>query len=175
MEHKDYFYLGYISKTIGTKGDVSFQLETDQPAAYANLSMVFIDIKGSLIPYQIEKMIIKGAKAQVHLQDIDNAEKSGLLTGSNLHLPMNFLPKLKGNNFYFHEVIGFTVEDKSFGLLGVIKEISDQGAQAIFQIDHQGTEVLIPITDDFVKKVDRKKKTILVETPEGLIDLYLQA
>ena len=67
------------------------------------------------------------------------------------------------------------MEDKSFGPIGIIKEISDQGAQAIFQIDHEGTEVLIPITDNFVKKVDRKKKTILVETPEGLIDLYLQA
>jgi len=175
MEHSDYFYLGYINKSIGTKGDVSFQLETDQPYAYAKLSMIFIDIKGSLIPYLIEKISIKGNKAQVHLQDIDNAEKSGLLIGSKLHLPMSLLPKLKGNSFYFHEVIGYTVEDKSYGQLGIITEISDQGPQAIFQIDHQGTEILIPIIDDFVKNVDRKKKTILVETPEGLIDLYLQS
>lgn len=174
MEHSDYFYLGYISKSIGTKGDVSFMLETDQPDAYAKLSMIFIDIKGSLIPYQIEKISIKGNKAQVHLQDIDSAEKSGSLTGCKLHLPMNFLPKLKGNSFYFHEVIGYTIEDKSHGMIGTITEISDHGPQAIFQIDHEGTEILIPITDDFVKKVDRKKKTILVETPEGLIDLYLQ-
>lgn len=173
MEHPDYFYLGYVSKAIGTKGDLSFQLESDQPNAYESLSMIFIDIKGSLIPYQIEKISIKGNRAQVHLQDIDNSEKSGFLIGCKLHLPMSFLPKLKGNSFYFHEVIGFEVKDESFGMIGIIKEISDQGAQAIFQIDHQGTEILIPITDDFVKKVDRKKKIILVQTPEGLIDLYL--
>ena len=96
MEHSDYFYLGYISKAIGTKGDLSFQLETDQPDAYKKLSMVFVDIKGNLIPYQIEKINIKGTKAQVHLQDINSAEKSGFLTGCKLHLPLSFLPKLKG-------------------------------------------------------------------------------
>ena len=173
MEHKDYFYLGYINKTIGTKGDVSFQLETDQPDAYGELPMIFLDIKGSLIPYKIEKISIKGNKAHVRLQDIDSTEKAGFLTGSSLHLPMNMLPKLKGNSFYFHEVIGFEVEDETFGLIGIIKEINDQGPQAIFQIDHKGNEVLIPIADEFIKKVDRKKKTILVETPDGLIDLYL--
>ena len=88
-------------------------------------------------------------------------------------MPLEFLPKLEGDKFYFHEVTGFTVEDVNFGKVGVIKGINDTTAQALFEIDREGVEILIPMNDEFIKKVDRKKKIILVETPEGLIDLYL--
>jgi 16S rRNA processing protein RimM len=172
--NNSYYYLGYISKTVGNKGDVMFTLDTDEPDAYAELPMIFIDIKGRFIPYQIEKIIIRGEKAQVHLKDIDNVQLASSLSGTSLHLPIDYLPKLKGNSFYYHEIIGFEVEDKIFGKIGLIKDVLDHSSQAIFQIMHDEKEVLIPIADDFVKKVDRKKKLIKVEVPEGLIELYLQ-
>ncbi len=65
------------------------------------------------------------------------------------------------------------VEDVNFGKVGVIKGINDTTAQALFEIDREGIEILIPMNDEFIKKVDRRKKIILVETPEGLIELYL--
>ena len=169
-----YYYLGYISKTVGNKGDLMFILDTDEPNAYAALPMVFINIKGTLIPYQIEKIIIRAEKAQVHLEGVDNVQLASNLSGTTLHLPMDHLPKLKGNSFYYHEIIGFEVEDKRFGEIGLIKSVLDHSSQAIFQIMCNEKEVLIPIADDFVKKVDRKKKQIKVEVPEGLIELYLQ-
>ena len=46
-------------------------------------------------------------------------------------------------------------------------------AQALFEIDHDGKEVLIPISDDLIEKVDREKKDIRITAPEGLIELYL--
>ena len=55
----------------------------------------------------------------------------------------------------------------------IIKGINDSTAQALFEIDRNGTEILIPMNDEFISKVDKKNKTIFVETPEGLIDLYL--
>jgi len=86
---------------------------------------------------------------------------------------MSLLPKLDGNKFYFHEVIGFTVVDLKFGEVGSIVHINDKAAQPLFEIDRDGKDVFIPMIDDFIKKVDRVNKKIEVETPEGLIDLYL--
>jgi 16S rRNA processing protein RimM len=88
-------------------------------------------------------------------------------------LPLDLLPKLEGNKFYFHEVIGFSIEDKNFGIVGKIKGINDATAQALFEIDREGIEILIPMNDEFIVKVDREHQTIIVDTPEGLIDLYL--
>jgi len=90
-----------------------------------------------------------------------------------IYLPSTMLPKLTGNKFYFHEVIGFTVVDTNFGEVGQIVHINDKAAQPLFEIDRDGTEIFIPMVDAFIKKVNRENGTIEVETPEGLIALYI--
>jgi len=90
-----------------------------------------------------------------------------------VYLPTTMLPKLTDDKFYYHEVIGFTVVDANFGEVGTIVHINDKAAQPLFEIDRNGTEILIPMVDDFIKKVNRKTKQIEVETPEGLIALYI--
>ena len=64
--------------------------------------------------------------------------------------------------------------DTKRGNIGKITAINDSGAQPLFEIDKNGTEILIPLIDDFIIALDRKNKTITLETPEGLVDLYLQ-
>ncbi|MGC1633262.1 MAG: 16S rRNA processing protein RimM, partial [Gelidibacter sp.] len=54
-----------------------------------------------------------------------------------------------------------------------VKSVNDSTAQALFEIDRDGIEILIPMNDAFIKKVDKENRLILLETPEGLIDLYL--
>ena len=74
---------------------------------------------------------------------------------------------------YYHEIIGFTVIDNEFGEVGTVTSVNDTTAQALFEIDRNGKEILIPINDQFIQKVDHAGKTIFLEVPEGLIDLYL--
>ena len=71
-------------------------------------------------------------------------------------------------------MIGFTINDQDFGEVGILQGINDSTAQSLFEIDRDGIEILIPMNDEFIVKVDRKNKTILLNTPEGLIDLYLE-
>ena len=93
---------------------------------------------------------------------------------SDVYLPLELLPKLEGNRFYFHEVIGFIIKDKNYGNVGTITSINDASSQALFEVEGNGKQILIPINDEFIVEVNRKNKTILVETPEGLIDLYIE-
>ena len=111
---------------------------------------------------------------RLKFEDIETEADAEALLKSDLYLPLEMLPKLEDNKFYFHEVIGYTIIDSNFGEVGIINSINDSTAQAIFEIDRNGIEILIPMNDEFIKKVDRSKKVIQVNTPEGLIDLYLQ-
>ncbi len=90
-----------------------------------------------------------------------------------MYLPLQLLPKLTGNKFYYHEVIGFSIHDTEKGRIGIITSINDRSAQPLFVIDADGKEVLIPMIDEFIQKVDRTKKEIILQIPQGLIDLYL--
>ncbi len=175
MRKEDCFYLGKIVKKYSFKGEVLVKLDTDEPELYENIDAIFIDLRGSLVPFFIEdSQLHKSDLLRLKFEDITSEKDADAILKSDLYLPLELLPKLEGNKFYFHEVIGFSMVDKSFGNIGIIKSINDSTAQALFEVDRDGIELLIPMNDEFIVEVNRETKTITVDTPEGLIDLYLE-
>ena len=173
MQKEDCFYLGKIVRKYSFKGELLAKLDTDQPELYEHLDAMFIQVRNNLIPFFIESsQLHKSDLLRIKFEEVDTEADADTLIKSELYLPLELLPKLEGNKFYFHEVIGFKINDKNFGEVGVIKAINDSTAQALFEVDRDGVEILIPMNDEFILKVDREAKTIWVETPEGLIDLY---
>ena len=174
MQKKDCFYLGKIVKKYSFKGEVLAKLDTDQPELYENMDAIFVELRNNLVPFFIESsQLHKSELLRLKFEDVDSEQDADSLIKCDLYLPLELLPKLEGDKFYFHEIIGFKIHDKNFGHVGIIKSINDSTAQALFEIDREGTEILIPMNDEFILKVDKKNKTIFVETPEGFIDLYL--
>lgn len=175
MKKEDCFYVGKIIKKYSFKGEVLAKLDTDEPDIYENLDAIFLELRNNLVPFFIESsQLHKSELLRIKFEDVDEEADADAIMKSGLYLPLDLLPKLEGNKFYFHEVMGFTVEDVNFGTVGIIKAINDSTAQSLFEIDRDGIEILIPMNDEFITKVDRENKKIIVETPEGLIDLYLE-
>jgi 16S rRNA processing protein RimM len=174
MTIKDCFFLGKIVKKYSFKGELLAKLDTDEPAIYENLDAIFIDLNSTLVPFFVEKsQLHKSNLLRLKFDDINNEEDAEALLKSDLYLPLDLLPKLEGDKFYFHEIINFQLVDENFGYVGIIRGVNDSTAQALFEVDRDGIEILIPINDDFIKKIDRVNKNITVNTPKGLIELYL--
>ncbi|OSY86995.1 ribosome maturation factor RimM [Tenacibaculum holothuriorum] len=175
MRVEDCFYLGKIVKKHSFKGEVIIKLDTDEPELYKNMESVFVKLGNNLVPFFIEKSSLsKSTMLRVKFEDVSSEEDANAIMRSGIYLPLSLLPKLTGNKFYYHEVIGFTIIDASFGEVGIIKNINDTSAQPLFEIEREESVIFIPMIDDFIKKVDRENKIINVEAPEGLIELYLQ-
>lgn len=174
MKKEECFYLGKIVRKYSFKGELLAKLDTDEPEIYTEMESVFVDFGRNLIPFFIDRsQLHKSSLLRIKFEDVDNEEDAEDLIGAGLYLPLDLLPALEGDKFYYHEIIGFTAVDHDFGAIGVITGINDTTAQAIFEIDRDGKEILIPMIDDFIKKLDRTKKEIHLEVPNGLIDLYL--
>jgi 16S rRNA processing protein RimM len=174
MKIEDCFYLGKIVRKYSFNGELLIKLDTDQPELYENLDAVFINYRNTFMPFFIESsQFHKSDLLRVQFEDVTTEAEADSLLKSDVYLPLEFLPKLEGNKFYFHEVIGFSMDDVNYGHVGTIISINDTTAQALFEVEKDGKEILIPLNDQFIVKVDRTKKSILVNTPEGLIDLYL--
>ncbi len=112
-DYSDYFYLGKITKKHGFDGRVYIYLDTDEPDHYIDLKMVYIDMGGTLVPYFIEELSIKGNKALVMISDVDSEDADNLIN-KELYLPIDQLPELKGNKFYYHEAKGMVVKDNNY-------------------------------------------------------------
>lgn len=174
MRKEDCFYVGTIVNKFSFKGELLVKLDTDEPELFLEMESVFIEIGKNLVPFFVERsQLHKSLLLRVKFEDVDDEPMADSLMKRELYLPMEFLPKLEGNQFYFHEVIGFEMIDTAYGSVGTITGVNDSTTQALFEVDHDGAQVLVPINDEFIEKVDRKNKSVTVTTPEGLIDLYL--
>lgn len=174
MLKEECFYLGKIVSKFSFKGEVLIKLDTDEPEAYTKMESVFVDYNDNLVPFFIVKSSLhKSDLLRAKFEDVNTEEDADDLMKCDIYLPLTQLPELEEDQFYFHEIIGFTAEDVNFGFIGTIKSINENNAQALFEIEKDDKQILIPIIDDFISKVDKKNKKIVLDTPPGLIEIYL--
>lgn len=178
MNIEECFYLGYTSKVHGKQGELIAKLDVDNPDKYNKLESVLVRLNkndNSLIPFFISHaQVLNNGTVKLKIDDINDVVQAELLVGKELFLPLTKLPKLTGNKFYYHEVIGFQVIDALKGSIGEIFNVLEFPQQAVLEIKNaQEKEILIPITDQIIKTVNRAEKTIEIDAPEGLIDIYL--
>lgn len=173
MDLKDYYTLGYIAKTSGTDNRLVIQAETDSPDRYKKLESFMVDMNGTLTPFFVKGVRVQPPSTIIVLAEDVNEGMAEQLIGKEVYVPLSFLPKLTGKGFYFHEIIGFEVHDKQKGNIGNITSVYDRAKQAVFQVMHDKTEIMIPVVDEFIVKVDRANRVLEMDLPDGLIDIYL--
>tara|TARA_R110002072_G_scaffold7503_2_gene40895 strand:- start:685202 stop:685726 length:525 start_codon:yes stop_codon:yes gene_type:complete len=174
MQKKDCFFVGKIVKKYSFKGELLVKLDTDDPEQFLEMESVFVEQHKNLVPFFIEKLSLhKSSLLRVKFEEVTTEDDANAMLGTELYLPLDLLPKLSGNKFYYHEIVGFAIIDENHGPIGTVSGVNDSTPQHLFEIDFNGTEILIPINDQIIKKVDRDTKTLHLEAPDGLIDLYL--
>ena len=173
MTKNDCFFFGKITKTHGLKGEITVKLDVANPEDFKDLRYLLIEDRGNLIPYFIENQKINGDKMIVRLQDVKKVEQAVTFMGKAVFLPNEFMPELEDDDFYYKEIVGFKMVDALKGEIGEISDVLEYPTQAVIQVMKDGKEILIPIHDDIIQKVDKKAKILTVKAPEGLIDMYL--
>ena len=138
------------------------------------MDAVFVEIDGGLVPFFVQNIKIKTKGfVAVKFQGVDSEQDAQRILKKPVYLPEAFLQELDQTSFYDHEIIGYTVIDEVHGDVGIVENVIDMAANPLLQLNKNGVEVLLPIFDGLVQKVQRKKKELYVKAPEGLIDLYL--
>lgn len=174
MKKEDCFYFGYIVKPIGYEGVFAVKAETDNLNRYSNLTSIFIDLNGTLTPFFISSAQVKDKEIiWLKAEGFNNTEDIQNLIRKEVYLPLNLLPELKGNKFYYHEIVGFTVFDEVHGDIGKIKDVIELPHQTILQIMKGYTEILVPLNNEILIDLNRENKSLKINAPEGLIEIYL--
>ena len=174
MNFEGYFYLGKIAKLHGYKGEVSLFLDVTNPADYNQLKRVFVDVDGVLIPFFIDQLKPKNKGfVAVKFKDINEEIAAKKLLKKSIYLPEDELAELSDTSFYDHEISGFKVYDQIKGFIGIVDTVIDLTANPLLRIEFNTNEILVPIFDGLIKNVDRDKKELHIQAPDGLIDLYI--
>jgi len=174
INQEDCFRLGHIARLHGFKGEVTIFIDTDNPSEYNELESVFVEYDKKLVPFFLERIQIRDRGfAVVKFEDIDTEKKAKDLIGCSLFLPLDTLPELDEEEYYYFEIEGYSVIDAVHGPIGKIVKVIDLSGNPLIEIDFNGKEILLPKQDQFIERVDKESKILYVNAPEGLIEMYL--
>ena len=171
MKQSDCYQLGEVIKTHGLSGEVSILLDVDFPQEYKNLESVFLEQSGKLVPFFIDTIQINGNKGLVKFEELDSINEAREIVKSKLYLPLSALPKLEKGQFYYHELVDCELIEAN-KLIGHVKEVVDLNGNQLIVAEHKGNEILIPLKDEIIHKVDLDNKKVHVKLPDGLLDVY---
>ena len=128
--------------------------------------------KGSYIPYFVSQCKASNDKEYIiNVEDVDKVESAKKLVTRQVYVDVSILIGYAKESPLLW--IGFSVIDKNNGILGDIDDVSQTGFQWLARVNYNGTEVLVPLIDQMIENVDIKARTINVNLPEGLLEVYL--
>ncbi|WP_029904392.1 ribosome maturation factor RimM [Prevotella sp. 10(H)] len=171
IKDSEVFKIGKLIKPHGIKGEISFAFENDV-FDRVDCPYLICSIDGILVPFFIEEYRFKGKEtALITFEDIDDEEKARRMSGLDVYFPRKYYEEETDEDieYSWNFFIGFSVTDKIAGKLGVIEDIDDKTINTLFLIKDREDEHIIPATEDFIEKIDAKKKMIYLNLPEGLI------
>lgn len=170
IKKEEVFKIGIINKPHGVKGEVSFTFTDDIFDRVEDCDYLVLLLDGILVPFFIEEYRFRSDNvALVKFEGIDSTEKARPLTNVEVYYPVKFMDdqeEISSWNYF----IGFRVEDIHHGCLGTVVDVDDATMNVLFVIENGDEEVLLPAHEEFILDIDRKKKILKVDIPDGLLD-----
>jgi len=172
MELTECFYIGYISKTRGLKGEVQLFFEFEEYEEL-ELDVLFLEISRKLVPFFVDSLKMhSNHTAYLFLEDIDHIDKAQPLVRKKVYLPNDKLPERSPDDFRITDLKGFMVHDAVQGELGEIVEIREYPQQYIAAVGYRNGELMFPLNDDLIVSIDQENRVLQVDLPDGLVDVY---
>jgi len=171
IKENEVFKIGKFIKPHGIKGEINFSLENDV-FDRVDCPYLICRIDNILVPFFIEEYRFKGKEtALIKFEDIDDEEKARRMSGLEVYFPRKYYEEESNEEieYSWNFFIGFSVIDKTAGKLGIIEDIDDKTINTLFLVKDGENELIIPATEDFIEKIDAKKKVLYLVLPEGLI------
>lgn len=164
---------GKIIRTHGNSGALVIKQDSFSKAKLKNPEPVFVDIQPTPVPFFIEKLLTQNNDLlTIKFEFINTPEQAARYCGLSVLIERK--KSAASKEFQPDSIIGYSVTDEEHGDIGTISGLLEMPQQILLQIDNNGREILIPVNDDFIKKIDQKNKKIEISAPAGLINLYLE-
>ena len=160
-------------RTRGLKGEVVAELLTDFPERFETLEHLFgVSSDGERQEFELENYWFQADRVVLKFKGYDSVESANSLLGFEFGVPESERVELASDEFYEWQLAGCSVQNTHGETIGKVREVMRTGGVELLVVDQAaGHEHLIPMVRDVVVEVDIPGKKILIDPPEGLLDL----
>lgn len=171
----NYFSIGKLVSVFGLQGEFILKHSLGKKTSLPGVEVLFLEErKNSFIPHFIQKTSSKDHEhVFVKLEGIDTKEAARRFVQIPVYLSEDDFKKQASSSAPL-SLLGFTIQDKAQGVLGTVEEVIEMPMQTLAKVTFKGKEVLLPLNEQSLVKVDRKQQIVHVDLPEGLLDIYLE-
>lgn len=169
---EDLIVIARAVRTHGLKGEIVAELLTDFPERFEDVDeLVLVAPSGEQTPGTLEDFWFQKDRVVLKLAGYDDVDRAKELVGYDFAVPDSERVPLEEDEFYDWELEGCTVKvgDKS---IGNVKSVMKTGGPEILVVaDDLGKEQLVPLAAEIVVKIDTTARVILIDPPDGLLEL----
>ena len=172
IRKEEVYKIGVLNKPHGVKGELSFTF-TDDIFDRVDCDYLVLLLNGIMVPFFMEEYRFRSnTTALVKFEDIDTVEKARQYANVEVYFPVKYNEEDDDDDTIptWNYFVGFEVEDVNHGYLGTIVHVDDVTMNVLFVIEKEGEEFLLPAHEEFILDLDKKKRRVLVEIPDGLLD-----
>jgi 16S rRNA processing protein RimM len=168
-----YRNIGKIVSSFGLKGELIVLHHLGKKIAVSKIKVIFLEQKKEeLLPYFVENIRKKGEdELYLKLEGIDSKEAASKYMRREVWMKEEEIQTHTQKNNPIGWV-GYRILDQGKDL-GPILEVIEQPHQVLCRIEIDTKEVLIPINEQTLDKVDHKNRNVVVTLPDGLLEVYL--
>jgi 16S rRNA processing protein RimM len=164
--------VGRIARAHGNRGQVIVDPATDFPEErYKAGSVLHIRRKDAADSLTIETVRFQRGRPIIGLAGIDTMDAAEALAGAELRVDPAALQPLPSGSFYHHDLIGCAVQTPGGRLIGRVRSVEGTGAGSRLVVRGRSGDILIPLVEGICVGVDVASRTIVVDPPEGLLEL----
>jgi len=169
----EYFKVGKIVTTHGVNVNMFLRHSLRKKTGWKSTEVIFIEEReGSFLPWFIQSAtVLDSDKVLLSIEGVSTRESAHKFLKKEVWLNQKDFPRLASTASPV-SLLGFEVVEGSRNL-GTVSEVIEQPHQTLCKIIINEKEVLIPIHEATLLKIDRSSKRIYVKLPEGLLDVYL--
>ena len=156
----------------GLKGEIVAELLTDFPDRFEEIEeLILVSPGGERTTKRLEDFWFQNDRVILKVAGYDDVDAAKELVGFEFAVPESERVPLPADHYYDWELEGCTVKVGADGIGIVNSVLKTGGAEILVVTDNSGKERLIPLADSIVVSVDTAGKTIVIDPPEGLLDL----
>jgi 16S rRNA processing protein RimM len=168
----DLLLVGRVARAHGNRGQVIVNPETDFPDERFKPGAVLLVGSGSdARSRQIRDVRFHQGRPILSLDGVETMDAAEALAGAELRVDASELAPLPAGTFYRHDLVGCEVSDVRGRSIGRVTAVHGPMERSCLVIDGSRGEVLIPLTAGICVEVDPRASRIVVDPPDGLIEL----
>ncbi|MGY1621646.1 ribosome maturation factor RimM [Geodermatophilus sp. SYSU D00965] len=176
-EPTDTVVVGRIGRPHGVRGEVTVEVRTDDPDLRFAPGTVLLTEPAARGPLTVagrrwHRDVLLLSLEGPGGQTVDSREAAEELRNTELHVAVADLPQLDDPDvFYDHQLVGLTTRLPDQTVLGEVTAVRHEGADLLVVRRDEGGELLVPFVAAIVPTVDVAGGFVVVDPPEGLLDL----